>query len=154
MEFYFKPAFKKPSQSSCFHFTNSPLRYLFFASLRILYISTVYHPHCAYTYLTSIHLNSNPSLPLPADASLAGLLETLLNVSLTGVILFRPLYDEKGLSIIDLAYERLNPAAQQMLKLPERPTQTFLTFFPTPSRRAYSPFTGIPSYQEKPVATR
>jgi PAS domain S-box-containing protein len=56
--------------------------------------------------------------------------QVLLDMSLTGVILFRPLYAAPGGPISDLAYEYLNPAAQQMLRLPERPTDTFLTLYP------------------------
>jgi signal transduction histidine kinase len=61
------------------------------------------------------------------------LLETLLAVSLTGVILFRPVYASAAANapIVDLAYEYLNPAAQQMLQLPARPPETFLTLFPS-----------------------
>ena len=59
-----------------------------------------------------------------------GLVETLLNVSLTGIILFRPVYDAAGATIIDLAYEHLNPAAQQLLRLPAHPAESFLTLFP------------------------
>jgi len=56
--------------------------------------------------------------------------QILLDVSLTGIILFRPLCAAPGEPIQDLAYERLNPAAQQMLRLPERPADTFLTLYP------------------------
>jgi signal transduction histidine kinase len=70
--------------------------------------------------------------PLLADEiAPAALLETLLDVSLTGIILFRPVYDAAGGRIIDLAYEYLNPAAQQMLRLPVRPAESFLTLFPS-----------------------
>jgi len=58
------------------------------------------------------------------------LLQTLLDVSLTGLILFRPVYAEPGGPIQDLAYEHLNPAAQRMLRLPECPAETFLTLYP------------------------
>jgi PAS domain-containing protein len=58
------------------------------------------------------------------------LAQVLLEVSLTGIILFRPLYAVPGGPIQDLAYEHLNPAAQQMLRLPERPADTFLTLYP------------------------
>jgi len=54
----------------------------------------------------------------------------LLDVSLTGFILFRPIYAAPGGPIQDLAYEYLNPAAQRMLSLPERPAHTFLTLYP------------------------
>ncbi|OGX84583.1 PAS domain-containing sensor histidine kinase [Hymenobacter glacialis] len=55
---------------------------------------------------------------------------TLLEVALTGFILFRPVYDAAGTTITDLGYEYLNPAAQQMLRLPQRPEESFLTRFP------------------------
>ncbi len=67
----------------------------------------------------------------PTGAATADdLAQVLLEVSLTGIILFRPLYAAPGGPIQDLAYEHLNPAAQQMLRLPERPTDTFLTLYP------------------------
>lgn len=65
--------------------------------------------------------------PLPAADDL---LYNLLEVSLTGVILFRPVYDAAAATIEDFTYEHLNPAAQRMLRLPERPTETFLTLYP------------------------
>ena len=70
---------------------------------------------------------------LPADPSPAALLEALLAVSLTGVILFRPVYAGAAADapLVDLAYEYLNPAAQQMLQLPACPPETFLTLFPS-----------------------
>jgi PAS domain-containing protein len=59
------------------------------------------------------------------------LLRSVLEVSLTGFILFRPLFAPTDPdTIIDLGYEYLNPAAQQMLRLPERPAETFLTLYP------------------------
>ncbi|RYU76725.1 PAS domain-containing protein [Hymenobacter persicinus] len=62
----------------------------------------------------------------------AALAQTLFNVSLTGIILFRPVYESRGETreIIDLAYVQLNPAAQRMLQLPEQPTDSFLTLYP------------------------
>lgn len=77
-------------------------------------------------------MNTPSPVALPTDEpSAAALLETLLDVSLTGVILFRPVYEAAGTAIVDLAYERLNPAAQQMLRLPERPAESFLTLYPS-----------------------
>ncbi len=68
---------------------------------------------------------------LPADLlSSPALLETLLDVSLTGVIFFTPVYATDGTNIVDLAYVHLNPAAQKMLELPPRPAHTFLTLYP------------------------
>ena len=73
-----------------------------------------------------------PASTLPAD--LAGGEDfslTLLEISLTGFILFRPVYDAAGGAVTDLAYEYLNPAAQQTLRLPQRPAESFLTRFPS-----------------------
>jgi signal transduction histidine kinase len=78
-----------------------------------------------------------PTTPAqPADAlDAAGLVEALLNVSLTGIILFRPLYEPTGTRIVDLAYEHLNPAAQRMLGLPACPPESFLTLFPAAAHK-------------------
>ena len=58
------------------------------------------------------------------------LLPTLLDISLSGVIFFKPIYHPGTGEIIDLAYVRLNAAAQRMLQLPERPDKTFLQLYP------------------------
>jgi two-component system, sensor histidine kinase len=69
-----------------------------------------------------------PSVPLFTPDEL---LPTLLSVSLTGIILFRPVYAPAGpATILDLAYVQLNAAAQRMLALPEHPTVTFLARYP------------------------
>jgi two-component system, sensor histidine kinase len=78
-------------------------------------------------------LCSTPLLLMPPSASSSALppddlFHTLLEVSLTGVILFRPVFEAE--EIVDLAYDYLNPAAQRMLQQPERPTQTFRTLYP------------------------
>ncbi len=65
-----------------------------------------------------------------ATPPLDGLLQTLLDVSLTGVILFRPVFGADQTTVIDLAYVQLNLAAQRMLRLPERPASTFLNLYP------------------------
>ena len=78
----------------------------------------------------------NPSFPVIDSLLLADftppadLLQTLLDVSLTGVIVFRPVFAADGVEIVDLAYVRLNPAAQRMLRLPELPARTFLQLYP------------------------
>lgn len=77
------------------------------------------------TLLTAVEKEITGKQPSSDD-----LLQTLLDVSLTGVIFFQPVYAPDGVHIIDLAYVRLNPAAQQMLQLPERPAETFLTLYP------------------------
>jgi hypothetical protein len=53
------------------------------------------------------------------------LLHTLLAISLTGVMLLRPVYGADGTTVVDLVLVQLNPAAQQMLRLPERPPSRF-----------------------------
>ncbi|RYY21649.1 MAG: PAS domain-containing protein [Cytophagaceae bacterium] len=59
------------------------------------------------------------------------LLRALLDTSRTGIVHFRPLYAAgRPGELIDLAYERLNPAAQHLLGLPEYPAETFLTLAP------------------------
>ena len=69
--------------------------------------------------------------PSPAQPAAADVLQTLLAVSLTGVILFRPVYDPAApAELIDLAYVQLNPAAQRMLRLPECPADSFRTLYP------------------------
>lgn len=65
-----------------------------------------------------------PSIPaslLPYDLSAShDLLQALLDISLPGVILFRPVFSPDDPAILtDLAYGHLNPAAQQMLRLVE-----------------------------------
>lgn len=53
-------------------------------------------------------------LPIVAPASAAasdGLLQTLLNVALTGIILYRPVFGGEPAHLVDLAYVQLNPAA-------------------------------------------
>ncbi|MBT9393639.1 PAS domain-containing protein [Hymenobacter sp. NST-14] len=70
------------------------------------------------------------SPPLP-DFNPAGLVEVLLTTSLDGILLLRPRYAPEGPEIIDFDWVRLNPAAQQMLNLPEHPTESFLTLYPT-----------------------
>ena len=72
-----------------------------------------------------------PASSLPPDlADAEDLSLILLEVAVTGFILFRPVYDAAGEQMIDLAYEYLNPAAQQMLRLPQHPEASFLTLFP------------------------
>ncbi|NML67009.1 PAS domain-containing protein [Hymenobacter sp. RP-2-7] len=61
----------------------------------------------------------------------AGLVEVLLNVSLTGTMLLRPLYAAGSEELIDFDWVRLNNSAQRMLRLPEHPAQSFLTLFPS-----------------------
>jgi signal transduction histidine kinase len=69
---------------------------------------------------------------LPSDLSAShDLLHALLEVSLPGIILFRPVYvADDTATVLDLAYVHLNPAAQQMLHLPAQPPETLLTRYP------------------------
>jgi len=69
---------------------------------------------------------------VPADLPVSEeLVSVLLNVSLTGIMVMQPVYDTDGRTIIDFTWVHLNPAAQHMLRLPERPAQSFLTQYPT-----------------------
>jgi PAS domain S-box-containing protein len=70
-------------------------------------------------------------VPLGDEVNPEALLHTLLAISLTGVILLRPIYAADGMTIVDLAWVQLNPAAQLLLRLPARPTKSFLALFPT-----------------------
>lgn len=65
-----------------------------------------------------------------ADATPDDLFQALAEVSLTGIILFRPVYAADATTIVDLAYVRINPAAQRMLARPECPAESFLTLYP------------------------
>ena len=64
----------------------------------------------------------------PAAAAIAPesvLLRELLAVSFTGIILYTPVYDSSGSgTVVDFAFEYLNPAAQRLLGLPEVPPLT------------------------------
>ncbi len=55
---------------------------------------------------------------------------TILDVSLTGFILFRPVYGNATEEITDLEYVLVSTAAQRMLQLPRRPDKTFLQLYP------------------------
>ncbi len=57
------------------------------------------------------------------------LARTLFDLSPAGVILFRPVFDAQC-ELIDFAYDQLNKTAQQLLSLPEQPTQTFRQLYP------------------------
>ncbi|GAA4041131.1 hypothetical protein GCM10022409_28920 [Hymenobacter glaciei] len=74
--------------------------------------------------------SSRPTLPADLPPA-ADLLHAVLSTSQNGIMLLRPVYDAAGTTIIDLAWVYLNPAAQQMLQLPERPVESFLALFPT-----------------------
>lgn len=62
------------------------------------------------------------ALAVPAD---------LLDDTELGILHLQPLYGPgDSAEIVDLAYLRLNPAAQRVLRLPARPTATFRTLHP------------------------
>ena len=70
-----------------------------------------------------------PALPtwLPFDEMLRG----VLDVSLTGLVFYLPVYDPAGSGdVVDFTFDYLNPAAQRMLQLPARPARTHLAQFP------------------------
>ena len=70
---------------------------------------------------------------LPVALPAADVLAALLTASISGVVVFRPLYaaGDEGGEIIDLAWVHLNPAAQRMLSKPACPPETFLTLYPS-----------------------
>ncbi len=70
-------------------------------------------------------------LTVPLTNAPAELASVLLNLSLAGTMLMRPIYAPDNATIIDLSLVHLNPAAQQMLGLPECPAESFLTLYPT-----------------------
>jgi hypothetical protein len=55
---------------------------------------------------------------------------TLLDVSLTGIHLARPVYASNGTELVDFVIEYVNPARQRMTGLPEQPGDTLLNRFP------------------------
>lgn len=72
----------------------------------------------------------SPGSPVSAPVA-AEVLTVLFEVSLTGLVLLRPLYAPDDPSrLIDLAYVQLNPAAQRRLRLPECPAESFRTLHP------------------------
>ncbi|GAB3226223.1 hypothetical protein GCM10027346_08330 [Hymenobacter seoulensis] len=72
------------------------------------------------------------SIPDAEDIFAANdLLQGILDISLTGIALYHPLYAAAGTSeIVDFRIVHLNPKAQQMLQLPAQPAQTYLELFP------------------------
>ena len=76
-------------------------------------------------------LSSAAPLGLPLDE----LLRSVLDLSLTGLVYYLPVYDLSGSGeVVDFAFHYLNPAAQRMLRLPDQPPGTHLDCFPE-SRR-------------------
>ncbi|MBX0293090.1 PAS domain-containing protein [Hymenobacter sp. HSC-4F20] len=58
------------------------------------------------------------------------LLQAVLEVASTGLALLRPVLTPGSATPVDFVYQYLNPAAQHLLGLPARPTQTHQTLFP------------------------
>ncbi|MBC6605654.1 PAS domain-containing protein [Hymenobacter sp. BT188] len=88
-----------------------------------------------------LHSDTVPSSLLPGLHDLQPLDELLrgvLDVSLTGLIIYRPVYDSDGSSVVDFAFAYVNPAAQRMLSLPEQPALTHLQQWPR--SQAYGTF--------------
>jgi signal transduction histidine kinase len=54
----------------------------------------------------------------------------LLDISLSALVLLRPLYGSDGNTVADFAMEYLNPAGQRMLGLPQRPEKSLFAAFP------------------------
>ena len=73
--------------------------------------------------------NSLP-LELLEGAEPHELLRAVLDISLTGLVYYRPLCDPAG-AVIDFTFAYLNPAAQQMLGLPAQPALTYWQAFPS-----------------------
>ncbi|RPD44861.1 PAS domain-containing protein [Hymenobacter sediminis] len=64
---------------------------------------------------------------LPADE----LLCEVLNVSMTGLIFYTPVYGPSGSGeIVDFTFVHLNPAAQRMMRMPSHPTLTHMQQWP------------------------
>ncbi|QIL75080.1 PAS domain-containing protein [Hymenobacter sp. HDW8] len=88
------------------------------------------------------HSAAAPSSPLPGLHDLQPLDELLrgvLEVSLTGLIIYHPVYDPDGSGgIIDFAFAYVNPTAQRMLGLPGQPAVTHLQQWPR--SKAYGTF--------------
>ncbi|UOR06710.1 PAS domain-containing sensor histidine kinase [Hymenobacter aerilatus] len=60
-----------------------------------------------------------------------GLARVLLETALTGIMVLRPCYAENSDTIVDFAYVSLNSAAQRQVRLPECPSESLLTLFPS-----------------------
>jgi PAS domain S-box-containing protein len=72
-----------------------------------------------------------PADTLSADSE--NLLQALVAISLTGVALLRPVRAASG-EVLDFTYTYLNPAAQRLLHLPERPAASHLATYPEAAR--------------------
>ncbi|PJJ60858.1 PAS domain-containing protein [Hymenobacter chitinivorans] len=69
--------------------------------------------------------SATPSPALPAWLPPDELLRLVVDMSVTGLIFYTPIYDPAdGTTIVDFRFELLNAAAQRMMRMPERPTLT------------------------------
>ncbi|RSK35953.1 PAS domain-containing sensor histidine kinase [Hymenobacter metallilatus] len=74
-----------------------------------------------------------PPAPQASEPTGDELFSTLFSISVTGVVVLRPVYAPDQRTITDFVYVRLNPAAQQLLSLPEVPaTITLRLRYPHP----------------------
>ncbi|AMJ65303.1 PAS domain-containing protein [Hymenobacter sp. PAMC 26628] len=80
-----------------------------------------------------------PAEALALAAFSPELLPALLDLSLTGVVLYEPVRDAAG-AVVDFVFAYLNPAAQRMLGLPAQPAVTFLEQFPETRTNGSFPF--------------
>ncbi|RSK48499.1 PAS domain-containing sensor histidine kinase [Hymenobacter rigui] len=62
-----------------------------------------------------------PPAPQAVHPTADALFSTLFSISVAGVVILQPMYAADQRTITDFAYVRLNPAAQQLLNLPEAP---------------------------------
>jgi PAS domain S-box-containing protein len=86
------------------------------------------------------------AIATPAPFLPEGLLYDLMEVSLTAVNVLRPVQGPTG-DIVDFTLDYLNPAAQRMSRLPERPGGTLLSHRPTTAT------TGILDYYRRAFET-
>ena len=69
--------------------------------------------------------------PLAGQLGIEALLQTLLDTSDTGLAQLGPVYAAgQPEELVDFRYERLNPAAQRLLGLPEHPSASYRTLAP------------------------
>ncbi|TVT39258.1 hypothetical protein FNT36_16505 [Hymenobacter setariae] len=77
------------------------------------------------------------SLSQDSATNPAGLVDVLLTCTPTAMLLLRPVYNARGKEITDFNLVQLNAAAQQLLRLPERPQASLLTLFPAIASGAF-----------------
>lgn len=68
--------------------------------------------------------------PLPTSFPIAEeFLPALLDLSLAGIVCYTPVLDATE-QVVDFAFAYLNPAAQQLLRLPAHPANSYTQQFP------------------------